>query len=785
MMRTWGALVARRAWTVLAVGLALAVAAAVFGLGVFGSLGNGGFEDPASESARALAREHATFRSHDADIVVIYSSPSMTVGDPAFRKSVSDVITGLPAGSIQRVTSWYESPSPTLVSKDRHTTRVILALSGTSQGEKEALYEQVSPHLDARGLTTTVGGLWAVSADVNSAVARDAKRAEIISLPIVVLLCLVFFGSVTSALMPAFIGGVAIFGGFALVRLLTMVTDVSIYSINIITLIGMGLAIDYALFVVSRFREELARAPDTGRKQVNEAITVTMATAGRTVLFSGLIVAASLASLLVFEQSFLRSMGYGGVAAVLVAMLAALTLLPALLTVLGPRIEAGRMPWRRHPRAAAPAESGAASAGHQRDGERGDGERGDGERGDGERGEPASRRGDIGEESGAWAALAHSVMRRPVAYLLVITVVLLTLGAPFLSVRWGSTDERVLPASAPSRLAADLGARRFGGPNASANIVVEGAGRPQLEAYVARLAAVSGVQSARVIDQAAGGAAGAGPASLVQVGWPGHSQSKTSQQLVRDLRAVEPGSVATGATGATALVGGATASAVDLIDSIGARLPWMGAFVVVVMLVLLFVAFGSVVLPLKAVVMNALSLTASFGVVTLIFQDGYLSGPLRFTSTGFLDVTQPILMLAIIFGLSMDYEVFLLSRIREEWDRTGDNTRAVASGLQRSGRIITSAAVLLAVVIGGFTTSDIVLMKMIGVGMLVAVLIDATVVRALLVPATMRLLGTVNWWAPGPLRRWWERHALPEHGSGEHGPREPRLPVPKGADAAG
>ena len=258
-----------------------------------------------------------------------------------------------------------------------------------------------------------------------------------------------------------------------------------------------------------------------------------------------------------------------------------------------------------------------------------------------------------------------------------------------------------------------------------------------------------------MIDQAAA-RPGGGPTSLVQVSWLGHSQSEHSQQLVRDLRAVDPGA------GAHALVGGFSAGAVDLIDSIGARLPWMGLFVVAVMLVLLFVAFGSVVLPLKAVVMSALSLTASFGVVTLIFQDGYLSGPLGFTSTGYLDVTQPILMLAIIFGLSMDYEVFLLSRIREEWDRTGDNTTSVANGLQRSGRIITSAAILLAVVIGGFATSGIVIMKMIGIGMLVAVLIDATVVRALLVPATMRLLGTLNWWAPGPLRRWWERHGMRE-----------------------
>jgi trehalose monomycolate/heme transporter len=725
MMQRWGHFVARRAWTVLIAGLVLVAAAAVFGLGVFGSLSSGGYDDPASASARSLVKEHATFTSHDADIVVIYSNPSMKVSDPGFQSSVSNVIKGLPKGSIQRVTSWYQTPSPALISKDQHATRIILALSGTSQSHKATLYDQVSPHLDAKGLTTSIGGQWAVFRDVNHRVSSDIAKAEVISMPIVIILCLVFFGSVTSALMPAFVGGVAIFGAFAFVRAITTVTDVSVFSINIITLIGMGLAIDYALFVVSRFREELAKQPGTEREKVNAAIAATMATAGRTVLFSGLIVAASLASLLIFKQSFLRSMGYGGVAAVLAAMLAALTLLPALLAVLGPRIEAGRMPWRRGSRLRADA------------------------------GQPGADTDGV-DEDGAWARLAHSVMRRPVAYLLVITVALLALGAPFLSVRWGSTDERVLPASAPSRIAADLGAREFGGGTSSANIVVEGASRPQLVAYLGRLGAVRGVRSAQVIDQVVTAPGGARTTSLVQVSWLGESQSQQSQQLVRDLRTVDPG------TGANALVGGASASAVDLVDSIGVRLPWMGLFVVAVMLILLFIAFGSVVLPLKAVVMSALSLTASFGVVTWVFQDGHLSGPLGFTSTGYLDVTQPILMLAIIFGLSMDYEIFLISRIREEWDRTADNTTSVANGLQRSGRIITSAALLLAVVIGGFATSGIVIMKMIGIGMLVAVLIDATVVRALLVPATMRLLGTLNWWAPGPLRRWWERHGVAE-----------------------
>jgi uncharacterized membrane protein YdfJ with MMPL/SSD domain len=356
------------------------------------------------------------------------------------------------------------------------------------------------------------------------------------------------------------------------------------------------------------------------------------------------------------------------------------------------------------------------------------------------------------------------VMARPVRYVVAAVAVLLALGVPFLGARWGSVDERVLPSDSPSRVAADVQARDFGGETSWANATVTGADDAELKAYEKSLSKIDGVVSVDTLDQSH--ATDGSSTSLVQITWSGNSQSQTSQDVVKDIRAVTvPGD-------GEAMVGGPSAQTVDLIRSIGAHLPWMGAMVVVVMLVLLFLAFGSVVLPVKAVVMNTVSLAASFGIVTWIFQDGHLSGLLGFTSPGYLDVTQPILMLGILFGLSMDYEVFLLSRMREEWDRTGDNTAAVAAGLQRSGRIITSAALLLAVVIGGFATSGIVFLKMIGIGMLVAVLLDATIVRALLVPATMRLLGTANWWAPRPLRRWWERHGVREADSPPSSDRE-------------
>jgi RND superfamily putative drug exporter len=723
MMERWGAVLGRRARTVLTISVLGVLAAALFGVGVFGSLANGGFDDPDTESAKALAAEQDLFTSHEADIVAIYSSDSLRVDDPAFESAVTDVVEGIPADATARVTSYYDTGAPTLVSEDGHATMVVVSLAGETQDDKSESYDEVAPTLEADGLTTNIGGQWAVFNDVNEMVSEDIARAESIAMPIVFVLCLVIFGSLVSAVMPVLVGAFAVFGAFAVVRLITMATDVSVFAINIITLIGMGLAIDYALFIVSRFREELAREPGSDREHVRAAMTRTMATAGRTVFFSGLIVAASLSSLLIFPQNFLRSMGYGGVAAVLVAMTAALTVLPAILVLLGRRIDAGRMPWKRRSR------SSLVIDGH-----------------------------------GWWSRIAHSVMRRPVAYLSVITVALLAIGSPFLSTAWGSVDERVLPPDAPSHVAADMQADRFGGETSTASIVVEGADEAALTSYVDRLESVEGVSNVQVIDQAP---TEDGPVSLIEVTWPGNGQTEASQEMVGALRAVDPGE------DVTALVGGSSAQAVDLIGSIGDHLPWMGLVVVAVMLVLLFVAFGSVVLPVKAVVMNAISIVASFGVVTWIFADGNGADLLGFESTGYLDVTQPILMLAILFGLSMDYEVFLLSRVREEWDRTHDNTLAVATGVQRTGRIITSAALLLAVVIGGFATSDIVFIKMIGIGMLVAVLLDATVVRALLVPATMRLLGRLNWWAPAPLARWWERHGHREHGAEAYDDKTP------------
>jgi trehalose monomycolate/heme transporter len=724
MVQRWAAVVAGRAWWVLTASVLVVLASGVFGAGVFGSLSNGGFDDPGTESARELRLEQATFGNQDVDVVVIYSSADLTATDPRFEDEVEDRLGSLPDGTTTAVTSYYDTASPALLSNDRHATQVLISLAGDDQDTMADNYDAIRPALESDVLGTDLAGSWAVYGDVNTTVSEDLARAETFSMPIVLLLSFLIFGSLVAAAMPVLVGATAVVGALAVVRVLTGFTEVSVFSINIITLLGMGLAIDYALFVISRFREELAKLPADDPDASAKAIRATMTTAGRTVLFSGLTVAAAMASLLVFPQSFLRSIGYGGIAAVLVAMVSALTLLPAVLRLLGRRIDAGRLPWRRR--------------------------------------RPVS----VENDHGAWAAVAHSVMRRPVAYLVLITVALLTLAAPFLGVRWGSVDYRVLPQDAPAHVAAEKLNTAFGPERSSASLLLRDASPADVRAYTSRVAQVDGVLDVQPVAQD-------GSTTLLRASWAGNSQTEASQEIVAALRAVDP-------PDGEALVGGLSANTVDLLDSVGAHLPWMGLIVVGVMLVLLFLAFGSVVLPVKAVLMNALSIGASFGVVTWIFSAGHLEHLLGFESTGFLDATQPILMLAILFGLSMDYEVFLLSRVREQWDRTHDNTAAVAVGVQKTGRIITSAALLLAVVIGAFGTSGIVFMKMIGIGMLVALLVDATVVRALLVPATMKLLGSVNWWAPGPLRRFWERFGLREYDEPPAAPVVPpeREPAP-------
>ncbi|MEU8799645.1 MMPL family transporter [Spirillospora sp. NPDC048819] len=724
MFDRWGRWVHRRRRWILAVAGAALVFAGVWGTGVFGALtSSGGFDTPGSESAKAAQIAERDLGRDAADVVILYQGGT-TVDDPAYRAAVERALSGLPADKVAGTATYWTTRSPQFVSQDRTATYAVLELAGADQEARDSAYESIRDDLTevGGGLTAKAGGDVATETAINERVSSDIARAEAMAIPVLLVLLVLIFGGLVSASLPLLVGGLAILGSFTALHALTYVTDVSIFAVNITTFLGLGLAIDYGLFMVSRFREEIRRDGRTAE----DALAATMATAGRTVAVSGVTVAVSLSGLLLFDQKFLVSMGYGGIATVVVCMVGALTVLPALLAALGPKVNALSIRRRGRNR-----EDGAES-----------------------------------RIDGWWGRVAHSVMRRPLIYVVATVALLLALGAPFLRIGWGGVDARVMPDGADARVVAETLETQFP-RNATSPIeaVVTGTSdRAAVQAYGDRLAALPGVTDATVTGAE-------GTTTRIALRYDADPNSDAARALVQDVRDVPA------PPGAQSHVGGATAGVVDQLDSIGSTLPWLAVLVGGATFALLFLAFGSVLLPLKAIVMNTLSLAATFGAVVLIFQDGHLSGLLNFTATGTISPAMPILMLAMLFGISMDYEVFLLSRVREQYDLTGDNTAAVAAGVRRTGAIITSAAVLFIVVIGAFATSGITFIKMTGVGMAIAIALDATIVRALLVPATMRLLGRANWWAPGPLARLYRRYGIREGDSPAPPPRTELEPV--------
>ncbi|WP_242454415.1 MMPL family transporter [Bailinhaonella thermotolerans] len=739
MFETLGRLVYRARWSMLVIGLIVTVLSGVWGSGVFGQLSDGGFEDPRAPSTQVRQIVDRWFGGGGADVVVLYRHPTLRVDDRRYREDVQKSLRALPKEHVRRHTTYWGGKAAELASNDRKATYAAIRLRGQDETARKRAYAAIRDRLDIPGYQVTVGGDVPLLDDLNAQTARDLTRAELISLPLLLILLVVVFGSLVAAATPLVVGVVSIAGAMALLRGLTMVTDVSVFAINVVTMLGLGLAIDYSLFVVSRFREELRAGAD-----VEKAVVVTMRTAGRTVAFSGLTVATSLCGLLFFPQMFLRSIGVGGAAVVVVAMLTALLVLPALLAVLGHRVDALRVRRARRP--------GSRRRGH--------------------------RHGR--EPEGVWVRLGRSVMRQPVLYLAAVTVVLLGLAAPFLHVRFGGIDARVLPEHFESRKVAQsieedftrnamapidvvvMLEREFTGP--PGKTPYPGAPTPEVMRtspvgtedvgkYLFRLRQLNGVTGVQVtgVSEALG-------AVRLAVRYHTDPMSDATRELVTKIRGLydEPGF-------RQVLVGGTTAAQLDLMASLTDTLPKTGLFVFLVTALLLFAAFGSLVLPLKAIVMNVLSLGASFGVIVWAFQDGNLADALGFTPTGTIEATVTVLILAVVFGLSMDYELFLLSRVRAEWDRTRDNSVAVVRGLQHTGGIITSAALLLLVVIAAFSTAGITVVKLLGVGLFVAIVVDATLVRALLVPATMRLMGEANWWLPAPLRRLHDRIDLREH----------------------
>jgi uncharacterized membrane protein YdfJ with MMPL/SSD domain len=691
------------------------VAAGAWGTGVFSSLHDGGFDDLHSESVRATDALKAQLGRTDADVIVLVTNPNRTVDDPAYATDVQRALGVLPTADVTRTLTYWSTKSPAFVTSDRHSTYAVLTLAAPDERKELTAYDPVKSALTERGYQAKVGGFAVINDDINHRVKADIGRAETISMPILMLLLIVIFGGVVAASLPLLVGGISILGAFTALRVIGLFTDVSVFAINIVTIMGLGLAIDYGLFMVGRFREELANGHDAA-----QATRRTVKTAGRTVAVSAVTVAVALSGLTLFPQMFLRSMGFGGVAAILVAAVGAVGVLPALLAVLGPRIE--KWPVRQSLislfRLATRREN-----------------------------QPKPR----DQHQGFWYRLASSVMRRPGRYLAASGLILVLLAVPFLHVKFGGVDERMLPTSSEARQVSTTLQTEFPGNGSRPIIAAVTFDDPAaLQSYTAAVKQLPGVSGAAVI-------ASKGNTARVDISYAGDTLDPKTKALVHEVR-----NLAVPAGISKVLVGGETAMLIDRLESVGSRLPIMGLLVGLATFVLLFFAFGSIVLPIKAILLNVLSLGASFGVVTWIFQDGHLAGLLNFTPTGTVEATQPILVLAIVFGLSMDYEVFLLSRVREQYDLTGDNRTAVATGLQRTGSIITSAALLIIVVIGAFSASSITFIKLIGVAMATAIIVDAVLVRMLVVPAAMRLMGQANWWAPKPLRRLYTRYGIRE-----------------------
>ncbi|MGW8767185.1 MMPL family transporter [Streptomyces sp. NPDC055815] len=727
----WTRFVTARPRLTLLVALVLTALAVLAGGGVADRMGSGGWEDPAAESTYATEALERQFPGSQPNVLLLVDAGDAGVDTPAVAAEARRLAERLDAEpGVEGVGSYWSTGSPALRSEDGHQAVIAARIDGEEK-EAAAVLDRIAPtYRGTHGpVEVSLGGGLAVRHEMQTVIQEDLLRAELIALPLTLVLLVMVFGSAVAALLPLGVGIVAILGTNAVLRGITEFTDVSVFAQNLTTALGLGLAIDYALFVVRRYREELAAGADT-----STAVRRTLRTAGRTVLFSALTVAVSLAAMLVFPQYFLRSFAYAGIAVVLLAATAALTLLPAALVLLGDRVNALDLR-RLLRRGGAP--------GKDTTGNDGDGAADPG-RGD------TARAGRDGAAGAGWGRAAALVMRRAPVFAVVTTAGLVLLGLPFLGVKFGTADDRQLPVTASSRVVQDQLRDGFpGNPGGALTVLAEGTATPaQYAGYRERIAALDGVGRAE-------GPVTAGDGSAYFTVVPeGETVGAGAQRVVGELRAAEA-PFATSVTGPAAVL-------VDSKDAIAERLPWAAGIIVLVTLILVFLLTGSLVVPVQAVLLNALSLTAMFGAVVWVFQEGHLAGLLGFTPTGDIETTLPVLMFCVAFGLSMDYGVFLLSRIKEEYDATGDHEHSVRFGLRHTGGLITAAAVILAVVMVAIGTSRVTNTKMLGLGVALAVLMDAMVVRSLLVPSVMKLTGRLTWWAPGPLRRFHDRFGISE-----------------------
>jgi uncharacterized membrane protein YdfJ with MMPL/SSD domain len=698
MFTSLASLATRRGKWVVIASVLLFAAAGALGSGVADRLDPYGADDPDTETVIASERlEDAGYRATGVVLLV----EGVDVESAAGRERIGDVTREVRSDpDVNEVASYVTTGSRDFVSNDGQSTYLAVRLAPTDDGEIQDAGERIAA-LFEDDPEITAGGYAVAQQQVNEQVEKDLRTAELYAFPLLFLLSLLFFRSLVAAALPLLVGGLAIVGTFLMLSVAAEMTSVSIFALNLVTGLGLGLAIDYSLFIVSRYREEIAVSGPGF-----EAMRRTMATAGRTVLFSSLTVAGALAALLVFPQRFLYSMGLGGALVALIAALIALVVLPAILALLGNRVNALSPAFLQ-------------------------------------------RRADLDARpatQGFWYRLSRLVMRAPARIAVASAAFLIALGIPFLSIEFTSVDAQVLPTSASAREVDDTLRAEFPPFRDSPVQLAVGGGAADAERVAEDAAELPGVAAVNPPVQLEG------ETSVVEVISSEGVLSERSQELVESAREL-PGDV---------LVTGATADFLDVQDSLVEHLPLVLGLVAAVTFVVLFLMTGSVILPLKQIIMNALGLSAVFGILVLIFQDGRFESLLGYTSQGGLESTQPLLLFAVVFGLSTDYGVFLLSRIKEARDGGASDSDAVAIGLERTGRIVTAAAVLFSIAIGAFITSQVIFIKELGLGTAIAVLIDATIVRALLVPSLMALLGKWNWWAPRPLRRLHNRLGLSE-----------------------
>ena len=702
MFERLGKLVVRRSKAVLIIFAITILAAGGVGSLAFSKLDSGGYSDLSSDSAKAATYLTEKFHVVEPVAVLVVDTGDKPVNDPeiaqaaiALEKKVAQV-----PGISRTLSFWSTSGAPSMKSTDGKAAFLFAYanLKATDFDKLGNIGAQIQEEFDgANGdLTVYASGSGVITHAINHKIEKDLALAESIAIPLTFLLLAFVFGALVASAMPLVVGVSAILGAFFIIYLITLFTNVSIFALNLITGLGLGLGIDYALLMVNRFREELHAG-----KSVEESILVTVNSAGKTVFYSGLTVLVTLSALLFFPLNFLKSFGYAGVSVVSLAVLGALIPLPAIMALLGHRIDKGVV----------------------------------------------RKSGITPKEDGRWAHTARNVMRRPIPVVIGSLLILGVFAAPISNIAFAQVDSRVLPKSDPAAIGAAKILERFNGFEGSPIEVVipNGVGsETQVNSYLEKVSKVDGIARVSPIETY-------GNDLRIQVIPSKASRSLAAEQIIHDIRDI-PSPTGT-------LIGGAAADFTDSQDGIARTLPWALGWIALWVMILIFIFTGSIILPIKAVLLNALSLLATLGAITWIFIDGHLKWLVGdFTVTGTLDTGSVILVAVVVFGLSMDYELFLLSRIREEHMSGKSNIESVAVGLQRSARIITAAALLLAVVFASFMISGVTSIKMLGFGVALAVILDATLVRALLVPALMRLFGERNWWAPKALRRFTITH---------------------------